>query len=380
MFSLISPAERTRRVFNLRISFILTEKYQGFDFTENQTNVFTTLNNLTEDKNQLETTTEVPAEVSSLNNTTEKSYNNIRELLQDDSMFHLDRDPNLSFESMNFGEDLNNNLGLEQIKEFESLYQDNYIFKSSSFEIYSDLPESLIEGEMTEKKENTPPSSPAPVLETIVVKKEEPEEKKQEFDLIKYIIFGDVSEINFDEFEKFSNSFSLKQNEECLTPTEEKAAPVFQIIKALPTSDFIKLEPSTSKSPSPVPEERSQRKRAPKRRYSSDSDFSIQTTASAFNTTSKRSKKRGRPAKELITDLPTIEDFNHLPADRASHLVLRIKNNEASRKSRMKSKSKQTDMEDECDRLEMRKQRLKVKRNQLEGQIETLRRWLLGIN
>lgn len=166
---------------------------------------------------------------------------------------------------------------------------------------------------------------------------------------------------------------------------EEKAAPIFEIqakevviIKREPEP-----EPSTSTAVSPAPQEEfveSRRRRAPKRRYSSDSDFSVQTSASSFNATKRSSKKRGRPAKELITDLPTVEDYNHLPVEHATHLVLRIKNNEASRKSRMKSKSKQTAMEDDCDRLDARKMRLKIRKNKLEGQIETLRRWLLGIN
>lgn len=195
MFSFSLPVNRIRRVFNLSQLFIyfLTEQGKGFDFTENQQSVFATLNNFTENNCQSEAITEVQADISTLSNTTtDKSYNNIRELLQDDSMFHLDRDPSL-FESMSFGDDLNNNLGLEQIKEFESIYSDKYIAKCSEFEIYSDLPESLIEGEMTEKKETSPPASPAPVV-VDAVKNEEPTEKKTaEFDLINYIFFGDVS-------------------------------------------------------------------------------------------------------------------------------------------------------------------------------------------
>lgn len=152
----------------------------------------------------------------------------------------------------------------------------------------------------------------------------------------------------------------------------------------------IKPEPSTSAAASPkrsaaenLENIKPVRRRAPKRRYSSDSDFSVETSASKFNASSSHranQKKRGRPAKKLITELPTIDDFSHMPREHASHLVLRIKNNEASRKSRMKSKSKQTQMEDECDRLEGRQRRLRTKNNRLEGQIETLRRWLLGQN
>ena len=164
---------------------------------------------------------------------------------------------------------------------------------------------------------------------------------------------------------------------------EEKSEPIFNqpiiIIKDEP-------EPSTSTAPSPRPLEdvRPQRRRAPKRRYSSDSEYSVNTSVSTINVTRSSKKKRGRPAKELLTDLPTVDDLraSHkgMPIERASHLVLRIKNNEASRKSRMKSRSKQTAVEDECDRLQNRQRRLKAKRHSLEAQIEVLRRWLLGQN
>lgn len=186
-----------------------------------------------------------------------------------------------------------------------------------------------------------------------------------------------------------SKYISSLQNADLLTPLEEKSCPSFEqqmqvTIKPEPTPT-----PSTSAAPSPrrsthenVENIKSTRRRAPKRRYSSDSDFSVKTSASSFNATTQRSskKKRGRPAKELITDLPTVDDFSHMPIEHASHLVLRIKNNEASRKSRMKSKSKQTQKEDECDRLTSKQRRLRTKKNILDGQIETLRRWLLGLN
>lgn len=181
-----------------------------------------------------------------------------------------------------------------------------------------------------------------------------------------------------------------QQNADLLTPVDERPAPVFDQQIQVETLE-IKTEPTPSTSAVSSPKRFSHedgghfkpaRRRAPKRRYSSDSDFSVGTSASSYNTFSKRTskKKRGRPAKELITDLPTIDDFSHMPIEHASHLVLRIKNNEASRKSRMKSKSKQTQMEDECDRLHDKQQKLKTRKNKLDGQIETLRRWLLGLN
>jgi len=177
-----------------------------------------------------------------------------------------------------------------------------------------------------------------------------------------------------------------------LTPVDEKPEPTFEQQVQVHTLEVeIKSEeptPSTSAVTSPkrpaledAGNHKPLRRRAPKRRYSSDSDFSVGTSASSFNAAIQRSKKkRGRPAKELITDLPTIDDFSHMPIEHASHLVLRIKNNEASRKSRMKSKSKQTAMEDECDRLNARQNKLKTKKHKLDRQIEKLRQWLLGIN
>lgn len=292
-------------------------------------------------------------------------------------MFRPDCDPSF-FDSMRIEESLNNNIGLDHFKDLETIYSDNW----------STLPDSdffseFFDGDMAEKKDDpTPPPSPIPapaspvIEEAVEVKSEDPS-----FDLINYIIFGQVrvkESLQVAQLLTEEHFFPLSsQNGDLLTPMEEKPAPLFDIV----IKDEPKPEPSTSSAPSPVIFE-SVRRRAAKRRYSSDSDFSINTTASAFNDTKQRSakRKRGRPAKELITDLPTVDDFADMPIEHASHLVLRIKNNEASRKSRMKSKSKQNAMEDECDRLLTRKQRLNTKKNKLEAQIEVLRRWLLGQN
>jgi Basic region leucine zipper len=150
-------------------------------------------------------------------------------------------------------------------------------------------------------------------------------------------------------------------------------------------------EPSTSKVPYRKPSisdhdyiEQQQNLRpkrvSRKRRYTSDSDYSIDTTASSYNSTKQKNhkKKRGRPAKEVMTVLPTLDDFKELPIERASHLVLRIKNNEASRRSRQKSKNMQDKLEEECTHLEKRQSFLKFKKQKLDADIETLRRWLLG--
>ncbi|KAG5679714.1 hypothetical protein PVAND_009264 [Polypedilum vanderplanki] len=177
-----------------------------------------------------------------------------------------------------------------------------------------------------------------------------------------------------------------------LTPFEEKQCPNF-VPEAKITVIEIKKEeePSistaSSRKTSVVAESDHQygellrpKRAIKKRRYSSDSDFSVGTSASSYNSTRQKihKRRRGRPAKELITVLPTIEDFKDLPAETASHLVLRIKNNEASRKSRMKSKNQQDALEDECARLERRQNLLKSTKDRLDGQIEMLRKWLLS--
>lgn len=284
----------------------------------------------------------------------------------------------------NIEENLNNNIGLEDIKELETICSESWLPAASDIEIFKDLPDSLFEGDEMDQKETTPspsspipaPASPAPVVEAVSVKSE-----TTDFDLIKYIIFGDVSSSKADATLRLLTFEFISQNADLpLTPLEEKPMPSFE------QKVTIKPEPSTSSAETSKPENleniKPVRRRVAKRRYSSDSDFSVETSASSCMPSSHRAtqKKRGRPAKELITELPTIDDFSHMPREHASHLVLRIKNNEASRKSRMKSKSKQTAAEDECDRLESRQRKLRTKKNILEGQIETLRRWLLGLN
>lgn len=368
---LLAPIELTAQSVQGELNTPTIEKPKGFDFNGYQAQDVTF--NITENKDhQLQNNQQpdqTPAAFTTINNNPENnaeviSYNNIRELLQDDQMFRLDCDPTF-FDAMRIEENLNNNIGLDDIKELDTIYSDSWIPAAGDIEIFKDLPDSLFESETMERKETSPspsspiPAPPSPVTEAVSVKSENPD-----FDLIKYIIFGDNADLP-------------------LTPLEEKPCPNFE-----QNLVAIKPEPSTSTASSPKRPEpenleniKPVRRRVAKRRYSSDSDFSVDTSASS-NTQSHRAtqKKRGRPAKELITELPTIDDFSHMPREHASHLVLRIKNNEASRKSRMKSKSKQNQMEDECDRLAGRQRRLRTKNNKLEGQIETLRRWLLGLN
>lgn len=316
--------------------------------------------------------------------------NIIAEVTKNEQMFQFDSDS--LFDSMQI-EDYNGNnniIGLGQIKDSEECWI------PEPAEIYSELPENLYNNSQTTStdivmdKAEVKTLSPSPVA---VVKKEE---ENIDFDLINYII-GDVStnESSYtfsDDFITFY--FSSKQEVNLnLTPLEEKSEPIFvnqPLLKVEPTTDtsYVSTTPNTSANSrtssyieeTTVTTRHNTRRRVPKRRYSSDSDFSVSASVSSYNSTSKKQKKRGRPAKELITELPTIDDFKHIPVEEASHLVLRIKNNEASRKSRMKSKSKQDAMEDECVRLVKRRRLLEIKKNKYDGQIETLRRWLLGQN
>lgn len=122
------------------------------------------------------------------------NYNSIRDLLQDDQMFRMDCDPTF-FDQMDIEDTLNNSLGLEQIKDYENEITLSDWTAVGDIEIFSELPDSLFNSQETmEKKEDTPPTSPIPAPPSPVV--EEPVEVKTEnteFDLIKYIIFGDVS-------------------------------------------------------------------------------------------------------------------------------------------------------------------------------------------
>lgn len=316
-------------------------------------------------------------------------------------MFRSDCDPHI-FEQYSFEDPLNNNIGLvEHIKDLDFMYSDDYLPAPTEIEMFSHLPKFDSE-EMELKEEMVSTTSPVPSPAPLSPQPQSiPEVKCEEpsFDLIKYIIFGEVSNCDDDndEYEIVHlirklidiGIYTNSQNAELLaTPVEEKPCPSFDV----DVKPVIKIEPepstsSTASSPKRIHaddddtnEFTSLRPRTKKRRYSSDSDFSIGTSASSYNATSKRvtKKKRGRPAKELITDLPTVDDFKGMPLERASHLVLRIKNNEASRKSRMKSKSQQDKMEEKRQRLEKRRRILLVRKNKLDRQIEKLRQWLLG--
>lgn len=118
----------------------------------------------------------------------------------------------------------------------------------------------------------------------------------------------------------------------------------------------------------------------------SDEDYmsraSIRSTSSSYTSvkTSHEKRKRGRPSKPLMKQLPTIDapEYRHLPLAVSTKQVLRVKNNEASRKSRMKSRSVQQRAEDECDRLEAKYQFLIQKRLKLREEVDTLHKWLIA--
>lgn len=89
--------------------------------------------------------------------------------------------------------------------------------------------------------------------------------------------------------------------------------------------------------------------------------------------------RRGRPAKDFITILPTEDDISQMPKEVGKQLVHRIRNNVASRKCRMKARMNQQEMEDKCDKLSRRRHKLMTKAKQLEGQIEILRDMLVSL-
>ncbi|KAL7029090.1 hypothetical protein ACKWTF_006093 [Chironomus riparius] len=201
---------------------------------------------------------------------------------------------------------------------------------------------------------------------------------------------------------EFFDLIEYMEDDNALTPFEEKPCPSFNVSQQSqqqqqqqpPVIKIESSEPSTStassRKPSVVENDHSYdslfrpKRTIKKRRYSTDSDFSVGTSASSYNATKQKvhRRRRGRPAKELITDLPTIEELTKkgVSAEKAPHLVLRIKNNEASRKSRMKSKNEQQRLEDQCTKLERRQTSLKDRRDKLESQIKQLHQWLLGAN
>lgn len=200
---------------NLRfiISNLLTDNQEGFEFLGNQ-KVGQTFN-----KDQLQTIQEpeLPAEgiaTNILNIQQQQEVNgeelfqhtNIRDLIQDDQMYSEGFDP--FFDSMSIEDNLNNNLGLDQETKEKNTFDSYHSWiPDSADDLFSDIvTDSLFDEEMANKKETPPPSPipapPSPVVEAVEVKTE-----NKDFDLVRFIIFGDVSvDENDDDFEQFLNS------------------------------------------------------------------------------------------------------------------------------------------------------------------------------
>lgn len=309
----------------------------------------------------------------------------ITQFLQEhEQMLRSSQDPQV-FE---YSQDLDNNLGLGDNIDLNSNYLSQN-FSPGDFDMFNEIFDTNIY--MERKDYDTQSLSPLPAPAVIsnppspaAPSMQQPQQKPRLDSVIK-LEEDSTFNINFDLIE-------YMEDDAALTPYEEKPCPSFNVSQQPPLKVEL-IEPSTStassRKPSVVENDHSYdslfrpKRTIKKRRYSTDSDFSVGTSASSYNSTKQKVHKRsrGRPAKELITDLPTIEELTKkgVSAEKAPHLVLRIKNNEASRKSRMKSKNEQQRLEDQCTKLEKRQTSLKERKDKLELQIKQLHQWLLGV-
>lgn len=90
-----------------------------------------------------------------------------------------------------------------------------------------------------------------------------------------------------------------------------------------------------------------------------------------------KSSKRGRPPKRNVS-ISSIEDcYGDTPE--ARYRELRDKNNEASRKSRLKRKVKENELELEGDDLEERNRKLRVRVEELEKTVSRFRNNLMTL-
>jgi hypothetical protein len=324
----------------------------------------------------------------------------ITQFLQEhEQMLRSSQDPQV-FE---YSEDLNNiNLGFGDNIDLNNSNFLSQNFSPGDFDMYNEFfgTNDLMETKEFETQSLSPLPAPAmisnppsPIAPNVTEEQpQKPQEDSQKPSVVKLEGYFDF---DFD-------LIKYMENDNALTPFEEKPCPSFNINEQsqqqqqeqLPVIKIEYSEPSTStassRKPSVVENDHSYdslfrpKRTIKKRRYSTDSDFSVGTSASSYNSTKQKvhRRRRGRPAKELITDLPTIEELTKkgISAEKAPHLVLRIKNNEASRKSRMKSKNEQQKLEDQCTKLERRQSSLKERKDKLEAQIKQLHQWLLGAN
>ena len=111
------------------------------------------------------------------------------------------------------------------------------------------------------------------------------------------------------------------------------------------------------------------------RRHSVDYTFSPKNPTLPNGKTT-RSRQRGRPQKELLKVLPTIEDYPNLPTETAKNLIHRIKRCELSRNHRIKKKEEMASLNRDLKRLEKRDAFLQIKLAKVNQDVEKYRKWL----
>lgn len=89
-------------------------------------------------------------------------------------------------------------------------------------------------------------------------------------------------------------------------------------------------------------------------------------------------KRRGRPPKPLGST-PSPSHFSHLNSDDMKYAEMRNKNNEASRRSRMNRRDKETAIFQEADQLERMHKELSAVENQLKRDCNKWRRAVMKL-
>lgn len=97
--------------------------------------------------------------------------------------------------------------------------------------------------------------------------------------------------------------------------------------------------------------------------------------SSSDGSTAPPSRKRGRPAKP-VDWTPDPSEYENLSQKDKRYVTLRLRNNEASRRSRLNRKIKQEEFENEAAELEKRNVWLTVMENSLRREVE---RWKKGV-
>lgn len=122
-----------------------------------------------------------------------------------------------------------------------------------------------------------------------------------------------------------------------------------------------------------IPPSRAGRKRI--KLSSKPSDFSYTDVSSDEEEEEVKAVRRGRPPKRQLS----ISSESSKDCDALRYRELRDKNNEASRRSRLKRKMKEVDMEKEADELEERNIKLKTEVAELEKTVNNFRTNLFKI-